>query len=69
MREFEYYKKGNEAGIALGWDDCINFALDFKESDENYKQISLEEFRNICCKYNCLHQYNDDWFEPIYINC
>ena len=55
--KFEYYKKENKnqiLGVAMGWDNDICYAIDFKNEYSPYKQISLSEFRDICCKFNCL---------------
>lgn len=70
MKKFQYYKKEDKEllGIAMGWDDDIYFATDFKSQYCSYKEIQLEEFRDICYKYNCLQRDNIEWFQPTCIS-
>lgn len=53
----EYYKlvqNGEVIGVVFQDEECIKFKYLLEEIKTPLIQIDLREFRDICCKLNCL---------------
>lgn len=66
---FKYYKTKDEKSIAFEDNEYIVFS--YGNGGGNLQEINLEEYRDICCKLNCLckNEVIDDILIPSISKC